>query len=261
MVNKFIIIGLVLFISCYHKVDKTTHEKKDRLELSIINDTVYYCAAKDTFGIMTTPFYYSDSELLDATNSLTFKVKNNSNKKIMLVLNSVKVDWAMYSDFLRLALNEKYANTFLLELKNRKGKSPMVYTFLNRDFDFDKKERIDSIYLAKSKEALLEKGYKKNFEFSDIIDKGMLYINPHDSILISRKLTLPIVKELIPENELQFGFIMHKDSSYTFNANYASKASLIEENLPKRILDSLKSENIEIFDGVLTSNRVPVAHR
>lgn len=234
------IFSLIAIVGC-----NTTENK---LQLTVVNEYIKYVDTSHTAQYM----YKNDTIRKKATNIITYTITNPTDKKYLLVFDrefpepmfSDKNDYVRafigYSIFSDKNVFKKYSPGIIDSFSESYSRDCQYSQMMNRINEYEKlgvtSQYSQEVYDYLYNSVTIYPGEKRTFK----------------SIVM-----LPIVLE---RKEGGGGIIDYSDlnNSNTFELNYSCNAKRLKSELPKYILDELEYNNIEIFDGQIRSNKIPL---
>jgi hypothetical protein len=252
--NYFVIGMLLFFVSC----GKNNNAQP---EIELINQEVFYVEIEpnnSNFG------YDNTEQRINATNLITFKVSNPTDRKILLNIGE-----SLWHPMEGKIQKSKEPGMFFA-IKDSLSIAKMTTHFINYTNDAFN-ETVSNIFLyndsVKKLKYELMGVYYRGFSLGDldIIDnviKNSVVVNPTETKMFHVLLKLPLIVEV----NLKIGddypfYIPEIDKFDTFQLYYSSDAEYLKSILPEYFLKELEENEIEIFDGVLMSNEVPLLKR
>lgn len=249
-------VFLLLFTSCGEKEDA-------QLGLKLINKEIFFVdfvQPEDSVSFS----YKTTEQRIKSTNLITYKLLNPTNNKVAFVINDL-LWYPMYGEI----EESKYGEMFFVikdSISIAGIEIPMI-NFLEDSFNqtaFDIFLHNDSIKKMKYE---LMNIYHNDFSLGDIeiIDNfinNVIVLHPNESVTFNTILKLPIVKEVdVRVGEYDFMCVHNIENFNKFQLYYSADAEYLKSVLPEYLLKELEENQIEIFDGVLMSNEVPLVKR
>lgn len=190
-----------------------------------------------------------NGEIKSYNNEIKILLKNGTEKKYLFLLKDYYL-----------------SNLTLLKVNVYRNKKILKESFVNHDpsgkeaMQYMKHE--DSIYLniEKLENEALQKGMKRDKEeIFYKFDNQKIIVNSGEKCDIKTNFSLPIINnELFSKYSLELYYSLTKGNTYEVEFVYEVKKGYVESFLSKNQLDSLKNNNVEIFSGVLKTNRIPI---
>jgi len=198
------------------------------LSLKVYSDTIYAS---------------NDYELF---NRISYGIKNNTNQKQLFIIDNKGL---RYSDFtfeearldFRDLTNAYYVLNHQMIVKDEKGQevglndcivSRGAVSFFNKD--------------------IAGPSRNKKLFFDEYLSKYIVIIDPGEEYFISKYNRLP---SHLSEGNMDVECLdMEYGKDYNFNVVISQSTDYIEAILPKDYLKELEKDNVNIFNGVLTSN-------
>ena len=236
-------ISLLTIVSC-------NNSERETLQLTVANQYITYVDTSQTTMHMLS--YKNDTVRRNATSIITYTISNSTDKKYLLVFDT-EFPEPMFSDakdHIRAFVGYSIFSDKNLLKKFNPG---------NID-DFSPSDCIDcQHYLMINRINEYEKlGITKQYSlhvYNYLHNSVTIY--PGEKKTFKSKVMLPVVLEA---KEGGGGIISYSNlsDSDTFQLLYNCNAKHLKSKLPKYILDELKYNKIEIFDGQIISNKIPL---
>jgi hypothetical protein len=255
--KNYVVIGMLLFfVSC-------ARNNNAQPELELINQEVFYVETNTENQYMEHS-YEKTEQRINATNLVTFKVSNPTDKKILFVINE-----SLWYPFDGKIQKSKEPGIFFV-IKDSASIAPIEIPLINfvensfMDVVFNRYLYNDSI--KKMKYELIGVNYRRlplgDLETIDNVIKGATVLYPNETRTFHVLLKLPIVNEVnFNIGELDFAYIIEINKFNKFQLYYSADAEYLKSILPEYFLNELDENEIEIFDGILMSNEVPLVMR
>lgn len=234
---------LPLFISC----NKQSSEKKGDVTLTLLNDSVTYIVPREWENEIN-HWYENDIIKDSAYNVIRYKLTNNTNKKLLFLLRDIDL---IDVESIQLTIKE--------EGKFKDGSNSLLHPAGTDDCQ---------IYVLEYEQELKnEKAYKMNKlgigygDYAGVYEKYLkqqVVISPGESREFTALLPLPFI---ISEQTNAYYYTFYPNLNYTFSLDYSVNMQDLLEALPDRDEEDLKRNNIEIFDGKLTSNEIKLVRK
>jgi hypothetical protein len=245
--NMISIIFLFLFLSC---------NKKNDLEIILLNKNLVSVDSINEYKIYNTSKEFKDLYFEKSLNVINFKIKNNSNKKYVLIVNKNYLDDYDYnncstgieifnnsekkkpfiSDAFDISLNDKYIN----------------YRFVKDSINF---EEVDIMYNNEKKE------YKTYINFYKLnvlkIKNEYVVIYPNETKYFKTFTNLPITNYRY-SNVVPLNYNLKSSIHYYGRVTIKNDKKYVLLNLPTELKNEIKENGYTVFDGVLSSNKVPI---
>jgi hypothetical protein len=249
-------VVLLLFTSCVEK-------ENAQLELKLINKEVFFVEfvqPEDSVFFS----YKSKEQRIKSTNLITYKLSNPTNNKVAFVIKDLL--WYPVNGKIE---KSKYGEMFFV-IKDSVSiagiEIPMI-NFLEESFNqtaFDIFIQNDSIKKFKYELIMINTDdfLLENIEIIDHFISNVVVLHPNETITFNTLLKLPIVREVdIRVGEYDFLCVYDIEKFDKFQIYYSADAEYLKSVLPEYLLKELEENQIEIFDGVLMSNEVPLIKR
>ena len=228
---------LALLASCQEK----------KLELKLLNTEIVSkgFSSETVEAFYSHPMFNSENEKYLFTNTIKFKLSNDTDKKYLFFIKDLNLS-DIYN--LDVIIEDEKGNLF-------KKNAPLIDpsftcklgTLIEQDF-----------YVQNEKELLLKKiGYNIKSEMLNSYNQEIV-ISPKENYIFQTSLSLPFVVEDKDENlRRPIYFKLNPEKKYTFRLKYKLKND-IEKIIPKDILSNYKENNIEIFKGEIQTQKIPI---
>ena len=242
---------LIITISVILLIVTGCSNKDDKVTLTVENEYITYVDSSETIWFNN---YKNDSVRKKATNVITYTISNPTDKKLLFVIDRETVE-PMFSE----TYSRSVFPGFHIRDKNDKLIKPVPGIADNFDIIVD---NIDC------RRCIVE-GRMDNYEklgitksYSRKVDNYLRYsvtIYPGETKTFKSIVMFPIVLELNNEG-FGGGILRYKslNDPNTFQLFYEFHADEFKKVLPKYILEEMKNNKIEFFDGRLLSNKVPL---
>ncbi len=215
----------------------------------MINVQNQYVNFVDSSKVEDTYSYRSGAARKSATNVITYTIHNPTNKKYVLILDKEY----LYPHISEGAMRSGSIGYFI------KNKDSIVKPLPGIIDTFEPPVNDCSGYVVQQKaENYMKLGITKDYSFkADDYLRNAITIFPGESRTFKTVTMLPIV---IERDENGGGILRYIDlnKGNEFQLVYYCNAKAYKRELPKYILDELKYNNIEIFNGILKSQSVPL---
>ncbi len=232
--KKILIINLLLLMSCDSKI------KQECVEINILNSEITSLKKED----LEYNFSYSGKEKSIAKNTIKFEIRNNTDKKQLIVFDP-------YSEplkNLRLEIKDKYQHekecySILVDRTDSQFIDYLECHFLMTKAERHKYEN------SGSKDVVTYIDYKKN----------SYILQPEEKRLFEMDIYLPLVSDGT-NNYDGTGIVTCKniEEGDTFNLKYSLDARKYQNSLPKWELDELKRQQVEFYKDTILSNPIPI---
>ncbi|AWH85917.1 hypothetical protein HYN59_12735 [Flavobacterium album] len=218
---------------------------KESLVLSVKNEAITYV---DSSAIVNSYSYKNDTIRNKATNIITYTISNPTDKKYVLILNREY----MYPHLSNKAVRPGSIGYFIKDANDSIVNCipGIIDTFEAPVLDCGDciiQERIKNY----NKLSISEKYSLQADEYL----RNSVTIFPGEIRTFKALTMLPVVLE---RSENGGGILRYKElkDDYTFELVYNCRAEVFKNSLPQYIIEELKNNNVEIFDGTLVSNKV-----
>jgi len=243
MKNIIFISAFFLSISC--------SKEKDEIIFTITNKSLFYFNGYNV-ELGDYPIQYENTiDLLKARNIVEYKLKNNSNKNVLFLMNPYQFNISTNlfksekrsSENLFFIINDQDENSINIHSGNYNLKNwDLIELLKNRQNDFYLKKNTEIDSMFRKRDALYN---------SFILKAG-------ETKIFSVRLDLPIIEQPFIENYLDYLAILLTKEEYLFQIYYNMSQDEIEKLLKKEELEYFKNNNLEVFSGELLSNKVRV---
>lgn len=250
MKNQILILVLFVLISC------TVKQKSEDITLELLNQKVF-CSTEDL-----SKKEKSVVTMDKGKNVITFKMTNNSRKKYLLVLNEDKLETfsvetlnsASFLKKARICFVVENSDNSKIEILTVNGDS---FKLVNKDCEnFD--SEINRIKEVKSKLKELDYPDVADFEFSNSIKNNSFVLHPHETKYFKAILNLPFYDNQLHSSGFVSYYKFDSSKDYSFKLEYLSDSKTLNSKLPKYKKNDLEENQIEIFDGIIVSNKIPI---
>ena len=257
MKNTVFLFLSLLLLSC--------DDKKEGLELTLINQSINCVSNLDYAKI----YYYGNKKYDSIYNKLSlnvvkYKIKNSSNKKYIIVLNSDffghydeyfyddtlsknfnahinKISFCLYSDKKTIGSMKRdgpptpnYLDAYMFA-KSRDYLDTMVYKDLNR------KQIVNDLFCSRH---------------INYINKNSFVIHPGETKFFTTIINLP--SRSFDYDYLAWDTFVEKGTEYKAGLVLYNDAKEINRFLTNDLKQEIKENGYEIYDGIIRSNKVPV---
>ncbi|MDP2159722.1 MAG: hypothetical protein Q8K02_04525 [Flavobacterium sp.] len=230
-----IYLSILFFVSC-KKINNKTEVKFELLNSKIItiqNDSIQYLRR-----------YSDEKEKSLSLNILKYKITNTSSKKLLFVINFDELNEDNF--YFQIVDSVSLLKTPNNPLVNFTDVSVPYLTF---------KMYQDSI----KKSNYLNMGIKyKNIEKYHKYISYSFILNPNESKTLQSLLSLPIVEELNLLTHSSPYYFKNLENGDRLFLTYEMNFSDYKDVLQDWQIEELKKNNVEFFEGRLTSNSVPI---
>lgn len=248
--NYFVIGMLLFFVSC----GKNNNAQP---EIELINQEVFYVEIEPYHSNLG---YDNAEQRINATNLITFKVSNPTKSKILFNISNDSF-WYPFDGIIEKSREPGMYFLIKDSISIAQMSIPLI-NFIEESFN-EVAVKIffynDSIRKMKYKRMDVS---SKNIETVDHFIKNKVILNPNETRMFHVLLKLPIRNEVnFSIGELNFDYINEIEKFNKFQLYYSADATYIKSILPEYLLKELEENQIEIFDGILMSNEVPLVKR
>ncbi|MDP2160511.1 MAG: hypothetical protein Q8K02_08525 [Flavobacterium sp.] len=237
--NQFVIIFMInlMFVNC-----EKINSEDDLIEFELLNKEL---SSLNNDSLFYGRRYNNENEILLASNILKYRLTNKTNKRLLFIINS--------EDLFRQRLIDFNIHDSLNNLKSLSH--PLVnfnelsIPYLN--FERDQDSIKTSHYLRLGIKEKHIKDYISYVNHSFILNLG-------ESKSFQSLITLPILREqnsLTHTNPLYFKNLENGDRLFlTYEMNFNDYKDVLQDWQ----IEELRKNNVEFFEGTLTSNSVPI---
>lgn len=251
---KYLIILTVFFCSC-------EYQKKNDLEITILNKNLNCVENLYDNELYNKSLKFDKDYIEKSMNIVKFKIKNNSEKKYLIILDQSSFENLHINDTL---LNNKHLlnnslNLILSDgLKNANCHLSQIHfdgKNLKNDFFNIYYNLKDSIKSEMGNYLNGSKSFYENINTFEILNNYKV-IYPGETKYFSTLVNLPISNYRY--STLPFEFEIDKKTSYKASIFLSNNKNITYKNLPNDIRKEVKENNYIIFDGEIKSNKIPV---
>ncbi|NDI98930.1 hypothetical protein GWA97_07570 [Flavobacterium sp. LaA7.5] len=248
MKKVILIVIVILLTGCSGK-------KQEKVELQILNNEIYY-SGNDTHR------YKSQESRRNSQNLITYKIINNTKDNLVFIINTEE----LYPSIDTV----KNINGISFNIKDKANKligcsvpliTPELYEFDEKiSYGYYKYQFYnDSVHREKAK--LM--GFDKSQDWSrvDRYIKNSFILHSGESKTFKTILSLPILAEFNPKFEIYPAYYENLKDNYKFFLYYGCDSKFIENILPEYLKQDLESNNVKIFDGIITSESLPLVEK
>lgn len=244
------LLALLLFCtSCAQNNDKQPI-------LELLNKEVFYYETLE--GQL---YYENDDQSAKSLNLITFKISNPTDRKILFCIDR---DRFLYP-ITKQIKNEKFFDMFFV-IRNSASIAGMSIPLIN----YPDSEEINTVAfdIQDYEDSIRNKKYEMmdvlSLNAKDVDDyvRNSIVLHPNETKTFKVLLHLPIVQEINPKIGQYDLLLLHDLHKFNkFQLYYSGDAEYLKSVLPEFLLKELEENNIEIFDGILYSNEVPLKKR
>lgn len=185
----------------------------------------------------------NDSLVFSGTNILRYEITNNSNEKLLFFVRDKEM-----MGFLELGLNIEQEGT---SIKGSNG----IRDFAEGSIE-DKCEGYNYLQMRERYSAIVNNSLNaKELDFYMNYEDKHIVISPGESWEFRTIVKLPIIER----GASVYSYDLKKDSIYSLALTYSVKRNDFGE-LPNFEKENLKRNNIRLFEGELTSNKVKLVY-
>ena len=246
----YLFILSVSLFSC-----KNENGKNNAVKLEILNKELYF-NNKYVKNHSSNQSYKNNEDRQKATNILTWKLTNSSSQNYLFIINE--------DDFFEDPFfGYDYNHIEITNKDNKKrngGTSNILWSEDNSNVGsmFNCLPYNDSIRKLNYE---LKGGKLKDYKIQSDYVKNSFVLHPNESKIFKSIISLPILKEVTPKtysSQIIVSSILEGDK---FNIIYEWDSIKINKSLQKYQIQELKDNNINIFNGILRSNKVLLKSR
>ncbi|WP_333694369.1 hypothetical protein [Flavobacterium sp.] len=235
--NKIINFFLIFFLFVNCQSDKDADVKLEILNNEILSINI------DSVDLKRK--YSNNEERILALNILKYRLTNNSNKKLLFIIDfeNLNVDNSFYFNVVD-SVNLK--KSLVMPIVNFTDEAVPYLNLLNYQ---------DSIKTSNYLKLGIKKGnlekYLKYINYSFVL-------NPKESKTIESFISMPIIDELnltTASYPVYYENLVDGDRLFlTYNMNFSDYKNILQ----KWQIDELQENNIEFFEGTIISNSLPI---
>lgn len=249
-VTKIALLTLIaMSLSC--------HEKVDDLELKIISRSVKCVTNFELYHFEQIFPEYDTFYKQNSRNIISYKIRNNSDKKYLVVLNpdTFEKSWR------EINTEEKLPYTNYLALDMYDGSKRIIggdiHSFYGKEdtLKYYYKLYKRGVNLRKNKILNNSKNWLDS-ESTELVNKNIVIIYPNETKYFSTIVNLPFANYVSDANPLIYNLEANKD--YTAGINLYNNSKFTMDYLTKDLKQEVKENGYVVFDGVLKSNQIPV---
>jgi hypothetical protein len=238
--SVILILITILFLSCSKKAEHT-----GQVSLSVLNDSIYYYALGDSLYEEGNRSYTDSTQKAKSYNVIKYRLTNDTDKKLMFFMKDIELV-NIYGLYINITHNGD-----TIPGENILGHPAMMDDCGICELKAIHKKNMDEYDLFKT----LGVEYTENQEYYKKYLNQTVVIAPGESWDFSSILSLPIVID----GKYIFRLPATADLRFTLNM-YIDKNKILE-CITKNDSNNLKKNNIEIFDGKISSNIVKLIPR
>ncbi len=231
------------------------NEKAGKVELEVLNTKIYY-SGNDTHR------YKSQERRRNSQNVITYKIKNNTKDNLVFIINT--------EEFYPSMDTVKNINGISFNIRDKANKLigcsiPLITPALDESagkiaYGYFKYHLYnDSVHREKAKLMGFDKS--QDWERVDRYIKDSFILHSGESKTFKTILSLPILAEFNPEFDIYPAYYENLKDNYKFFLYYGCDSKFIENILPEYLKEDLKRNNIKIFDGIITSEPLPLVEK
>ncbi|OYQ48662.1 hypothetical protein CHU92_00610 [Flavobacterium cyanobacteriorum] len=221
-------------------------KQESNLKLTVQNQYIKFV---DSSLVEDTYSYRNEAARKNATNVITYTIHNPTDKKYVLILDREYLYPHIYEGAIRsgsIGYFIKYKDSIMKPL-------PGIIDTLEPPVNDCR-----NCILQQQVEHYIKLGLTKNYSFkADEYLRNAVTIFPGESRSFKVITMLPVILE---RNENGGGILryIHLKDNNDFQLVYYCNASELKKELPKYLIDELKHNHVEIFDGFLKSDPIPL---
>jgi hypothetical protein len=241
MLKKGIILSIFFFISC--------SDKKEAISFSLNNNNLKCIVRKDSLYSYR---YYNKDDKEFSTNVVSFTLKNETEKKYLFLVKN-KYLHKIYNCRMNV-----YENSKLIKFHapigdaffDNEKKQEKLFNYIEYTFKDEQNKLFDLVKLgAKQKSAFL---------FNSYLEESLM-VNANEKVTINSLLSLPFIVENTILNTMDPVYYEFKENcKYEFSLEYEIDANNLKKELTKEQLNELEYNNVEIFNGKIETERIPI---
>lgn len=223
------------------------------VSLSVKNSEIYFLGEDSIYGVYS---YMNNSKRYESENVITYTISNNTDKKLLFAFDKDELHPTVKDEEYELGFlgfrvldDDSTALTYSM---------PLVSWRYPAMCALDTYVRNDSILKAKYKRLGVNPNNARSVD-NFIVNSTVLY--PNESKTFKVILSLPIVKEGDSKFNRHPVYYQNLQDEQTFHLLYSCDGVALNKILPKYLQEELKSNDIEIFDGIVFSNGVKLTRK
>ena len=246
---KFIclVFWSISLLSC-----KNEKLKNNNVILEILNEELY-SNSKYVDNHSSNQSYQNNDDRENATNILIYKLTNSSSENYLFIIDADEFFEDPFSgyDYNHIEITDKD------NIKRSGGGNDILWSEENSDVGslLNCKSYNDSIRRLNFE---LKGGNLNNYNIQTDYVKNSFVLHPNETKTFKSIIRLPILSEISPKTYASQITVNPISPDDKFNIVYNWDAEKIKNALQDYQLQELKDNNVKIFNGTLTSNKVPL---
>ncbi|WP_192824556.1 hypothetical protein [Flavobacterium sp. SaA2.13] len=238
-------------------MNNQTNRELSSVELRILNDSIV------ASGLNYLDPGVKKQEVIDnnKVNVLTYQIINRTNKNLLFIVDQDNLIYDQfgikdYVDEQTVSGNDVYTAGIFFDIRDSKNNHTKYYSFLGSDEKLKNNEFIDN----ETKLRLQELNYPmtNRAEYSELIRRNSFILHPNEYKVFQYVLRLPLEKESNKYNAVVSEFDLDESKRYNFKLLYFCDSKALKQTLPSVKLKELEDNDIEIYDGFLISDDIPI---
>ncbi|MGI9526810.1 MAG: hypothetical protein ACR2MS_06855 [Weeksellaceae bacterium] len=206
-----------------------------------------------------------ENQKISFKDSLSFSIANNSNSKLIYLTdlsryNYYSIDTVYPNSNIGLTIKITDSDSNIIDFDRKLINFDLNYLFENPRIKryVDEVEKESKFYSKKYKELF--------FDHDSTWVYHNAFIREHSMLLRSKEKgfkKIALIDNLSPESYFllgSYGFPLKPNKPYYLSLLLKIDSSRVKKYLPKKYIDSLAQNNIQIFHGEIESNKVPLIH-
>lgn len=244
------LLALLLFCtSCAQNNDKQP-------VLELLNEEVFYYEVKED-----QLYYEDDDQRAKSLNLITFKLSNPTDRKILFCIDRDRFWYPILGK-----IEKSKEPDMFFSIQDSVSIAGISRPFIN----YPDSEEMNTV--AFDIQDYNDRNVEKKYDIKGvsaiqlrIVDhyvRNSIVLHPNETKTFKVLLHLPIVQEINPKIGQYDLLLLHDLHKFNkFQLYYSADAEYLKSVLPEFLLKELEENNIEIFDGILYSNEVPLKKR
>lgn len=220
--------------------------ENSELKLEVKNKQLHYVSIEDMQHA-----YKNEAERKKAANVVTYVLTNPSNKKVLFFFDKVHLEPG-YKPVSSKNLYSGYMGFYIWNKENTVKKFSLSAPFWAERGELSGCDLYNIVSKRNTYNAL---GIEdRNIDIVDNFIRNSIILNPGETRTFKVLIHLPIIQERDPRTETPPMYYQSLEDTDTFQLFYYCMGSKIKKALPKYLLEELKNNEVEIFEGELRSN-------
>lgn len=241
MLRGAIVFTFFFFISCSNK--------NGAISFNLNNKNLKCIVRKDSLYSYR---FYNKKDKEFSTNVVSFTLKNETEKKYLFLVKN-KYLHKIYNCRMNV-----YENSKLIKFHAPIGdaffetdkKQEKLFNYIDYTFKEEQNKLFDLVKLGAKQEGI--------FLFNSYLEESLI-VNPNEKVTINSLLSLPFIVENTILNTMDPVYYEFKENyKYEFSLEYEMNANNLKKELTKEQLAELEYNNVEIFNGKIETERIPI---